>query len=204
MKKWLKKFGQIILWLLIGIFIGGWLIYTITLLQTDQQLTNAYIALGTLILAGATVLLAVLTWLNIKSSNEREKRNRKERLLNEIIEWATQILECGRDPLSIKRRLTLTGKRLVSYEFEIDITSLAAFNVLSWRAVHIGFLAEHSIGDEGLMDAVEKERTLVRQQVKLFSLSSDGKLKDRAAVGRHRIKVDQNAEKVIELAVKLL
>ena len=154
--------------------------------------------------AGATLFLAIAAFWAIWQNYSLHKRERKERLLNEIIEWATQILECGRDPAFTGQRLNLTGKRLTSFEFDLHIAIQAAFNVLSWRAVHIGFLAQHSIGNKGLNDAVEDTRTLVRQQAKLLSLASARKLKDNAAIGRHRKKVDDNAKKVIELAVKLL
>lgn len=204
MKSWLKKFRYTILWALLGIFIGVWLVFTTVLLWGDEQLSNAYIAIGTLILASATAVLAFFSWLNIKSGYDREKRDRKERQLNEIIAWATQILECGRDPATIGQKLNLTGESLASFEFNLDITVQSAFNVLSWRAVHIGFLAQHSIGDKDLSDAVESTRILVRQHSKLLSLASSRKIKGRAAVGRHRKKVDNNAKKVIELAVKLL
>jgi len=104
-------------------------------------------------------------------------------------------LECGRAPAFIGQKLN---------GFDLNIALQSAFNTLSWRAVHIGFLAQHAIGNKGLNDAVENARTLVRQQAKLLSLASARKLKDNAAVGRHREKVDDNAKKVIELAIKLL
>jgi hypothetical protein len=76
--------------------------------------------------------------------------------------------------------------------------------MLSWRAVHIGFLAQHSVGDKDVYDAVEHTRTLVRQQSKILSLAASRKIKNNAAIGKHREKVDNAAKKVIELAVKLL
>jgi hypothetical protein len=154
--------------------------------------------------AGATFLLALAAFWAIWQNHSLRKRERKERLLNEIIEWATQILECSRAPTFIEPRLKLTEEGVSTFEFELDITSRAAFNVLSWRAVHIGFIAQYSIGNKGLKDAVEDTRTLIRRQVKLLSLASDKKLKNRAAVGKHRNKVDDKAKKVIELAVRLL
>lgn len=53
--------------------------------------------------AFATLLLALAAFLAIRHSSEREKRNRKERLLNEIIEWAIGISKIGLDrPKSVK------------------------------------------------------------------------------------------------------
>ena len=202
--EWLKKYWYIILWAPLGIFICVWLTITTVELWGDQQLANAYTAIGTLTLAAATALLAFFSWRNIKSGYDKENRNRREHWLNVIIAWATQILECGRAPVFIGQKPDSTDKNLASFEFDLDITVESAFNVLSWRAVHIGFLAQHSIGDKDLNNAVENTRTLVRQQSKLLSLASSRKLKDNAAIGRHRKKVDDSAKKVIELAVKLL
>jgi hypothetical protein len=202
-RKRLKNFGYLILWMLLGIFIGGWLAYTTVLLWGDQQLASAYIAIGTLILASATVLLAFFSWRSIKSGYDKEKRDRRERRLNEIIAWATQVLECGR-ALALTGQYPSLREKLATFEFDLDIAVQSAFNVLSWRAVHIGFLAQHSIGDKDLNNAVENTRALVREQSELLSLSIDHKLKDNADIGRHRKKVDDSAKKVIELAVKLL
>ncbi len=91
----MRNIGVAILFALLGIFIIVWLAYTIYLLKSDPPLANAYVATGTLILAMATVLLAGFTWLSIRSGEKREKRDRKERLLNEIIEWAVDVAVCA-------------------------------------------------------------------------------------------------------------
>ena len=160
--------------------------------------------ISAILIGGGTLFLGIMAWRAIRQTRNIQKAEKRERLLNEIIEWATQILECSRAPTFIEQRLKLTEEGMSTFEFELDITARAAFNVLSWRAVHIGFLAQYSIGNKGLKDAVEDTRTLIRRQVKLLSLASDRKLKDRAAIGRHRKKVDANAKKVIDLATKLL
>ena len=48
-------------------------------------------AVGTLILALVTSLLVVLTWATIRKGDQKEERDRKERLLNEIIKWAIDV-----------------------------------------------------------------------------------------------------------------
>jgi len=93
MKKWLSDFG---LGLLLGIaitFMLAWLTYTIIILKKDPALANAYVAVGTLILAIVTALLVGFTWLNIRNTTEKERRDSEERLLNEIIEWAEKSAE---------------------------------------------------------------------------------------------------------------
>ena len=94
MKNWLRNFGIAILFAVITILLLIWLAYTVFILKNDPQLASAYVAIGTLILACVTALLAFFTYLNIKSGYEKEKRERKERLLNEIIEWASGCMSC--------------------------------------------------------------------------------------------------------------
>lgn len=74
-KRWLSLFLGLIFSI---IFIS--FVYSV---QRDPNLSQALVAFGTLI-------LALVTSLTILNSREQEKRDRKERLLNEIIEWATE------------------------------------------------------------------------------------------------------------------
>ena len=90
-KNLLKNFGIAILVYFTIIFILVWRAYTISIIKSDPQLASAYVAVGTLILAFVTALLAGFTWLSIRSGDEREKRRKKEALLNEIIEWAEAV-----------------------------------------------------------------------------------------------------------------
>jgi len=90
MKNWLKNFGLGVLIGLLAIFALVWLAYTVFILKSDPLLADAYVAVGTLILALVTSVLVGLTWLTIRNADQKEQRNRKERLLNEIIEWATE------------------------------------------------------------------------------------------------------------------
>jgi len=48
-------------------------------------------AIGTILLAFATWVLAFFTWRSIKQNSEVRKKERKERLLKEIINWGESI-----------------------------------------------------------------------------------------------------------------
>ena len=88
MKDRFRNIGVILFASSLIIFIFLWLIYTILLLESDPQLAGAYTATGTLLLALVTGLLAFLTYFSVKNGYDKERRDRKERLLNEVIEWA--------------------------------------------------------------------------------------------------------------------
>ena len=89
----------IVIYALVIIFI------TITIYAPDL-VRNKYLAISenfpinvstvfTGILGLATLGLAYATFEMIISRKEQEKRDRKERLLNEIIEWAVDVSKCG-------------------------------------------------------------------------------------------------------------
>jgi len=57
----------------------------IFLLMQNASLANATVAFGTLI-------LALITAISIINANDQSKRDRKERWINEIIEWAIKLI----------------------------------------------------------------------------------------------------------------
>jgi membrane protein implicated in regulation of membrane protease activity len=89
MKQWFKNNPGIIIILIVGIsiiFVST--INIILILANNAGLSNAFVAFGTGVLAIATGFLAYFTWQSVKITNEKEQQNRKERLLDEIINWA--------------------------------------------------------------------------------------------------------------------
>lgn len=164
-------------------------------LEISPDFPSKIIAGFTAVLAWATILLAFFAFRAIESGNKQNKINRKERKLNRIIDWATQILECNRDlPFVQAGFRTPLGVSITGYK--------ANFNILSWRGVHIGFIAKAISRD--VSDAVEHERKLLRQHKRIMDLEEEGKLRKSTAVGTHRKRIDESARTIIELAVKLL
>jgi len=198
MRNWLRNAGVAILFTLLGIFISVWLGYTIFLLKSDPQLASAYVAVGTLLLATATVLLALFSWLSIKSGYDREKRDRRERRLKEIIDWATDILVCGR---GISRELYKELIDSISHK-AVEIEIEAKFNVISWRGVYIRNISTNL--DKALHDSVLDTQRILRQHIKILELDNEGKIKNTSVIGKHRDTLDDYAKRVIEIAANLL
>jgi len=198
MRNWFRNTGVAILFLLLGIFISVWLAYTIFLLRRDPQLASAYIAVGTLLLAAATIFLAFFSWLSIKSGYDREKRDRRERRLKEIVDWATDILVCGRDISRELYRELIDPTSHKAVEIEIE----AKFNVISWRGVYIRNIASNL--DKALHDSVLDTQRILRQHVKIMELDFKGKIKNTSVIGKHRDTLDDSAKRVIEIAANLL
>ena len=62
-----------------------------TFLEISDVFPTKEIALFTGLATFGTLILALATVLTIKTNNEREKRNRRERILNEIIKWVLNV-----------------------------------------------------------------------------------------------------------------
>ena len=62
-----------------------------TFLEISDVFPTKAIALFTGLATFGTLILALATVLTIKTNNEREKRNRRERILNEIIKWVLNV-----------------------------------------------------------------------------------------------------------------
>jgi len=59
----------------------------------EQTFGSNVIPVAMMVAAWTTLLVAYAAFRTIRSNREKEERDRKERLLNEIIEWATSIAE---------------------------------------------------------------------------------------------------------------
>jgi membrane protein implicated in regulation of membrane protease activity len=153
MKNWLKDFGfAILVWLTIS-FALFWLAYTIVILKNDPQLASAYVAVSTLILALITALMAYFTWLSIKSGEEREQRSKKERLLNEIIEWVEDV-----------GRLVFEMPDIYQEEWRQARDIVSQFQVVAAKGDYIKRIALDSFEqDEKLVEAVEAVKKEFRE-----------------------------------------
>lgn len=82
-------------YIVLSLFFLAVFIYLLIIFVSVPNIANGIIAFGTL-------MLALVTSLHILNSNDQEKRRRKERLLNEIIEWAFDVTACKVEPFSTK------------------------------------------------------------------------------------------------------
>ncbi|MBN1161059.1 MAG: hypothetical protein JXA17_03825 [Dehalococcoidales bacterium] len=90
-KNWWKKNYLKMILLVIAVIIAGLIGKFILILKDDPGWAQSYTAVGTLILAFFTMVLALATFGVIWQNHIYKKEERKERLLNEIIEWAIDV-----------------------------------------------------------------------------------------------------------------
>jgi len=80
-------------------------------LEISPEFPVKIIAGFTAVLAWATILLAFFTFRAIESSNKQNRTNRKERILDETIQWATNVLRLNSDLYTLTEavRLAIPG-----------------------------------------------------------------------------------------------
>jgi hypothetical protein len=156
------------------------------------MVTSDWIGLAVAI---GTISLAVVAFISIRRARDTQKREYRQRLLSKIIEWATQILICGRDIDAEKFTRAFT-QRAELIEFRQRL------NIITWRGVYIRNVAGDI--DQQIYRSILTAITRINQHIKVLDLCWYGKLKDNAAIGRHRDRLDNCAKLIIEIAVKLL
>jgi len=155
--------------------------------------------------APAITLIAVTAalYIGIKSLRQTEniqKQERKHRLLNEIIEWAVDILECGRVPDMLYEMRVKDVSKPEELGSVIADDIRYRFNSIKARSSYIGKIVL-SFGQD-LQTAVKVTTEALDRQIELLKQMPDGKV-NPTAVGDHRKILDQSANKVIEEAAKI-
>jgi Ca2+/Na+ antiporter len=175
------------------------------ILMRNTSLANAIVAFGTLI-------LALITTFSIINANYQAKRDRKERWINEIIEWAINIINWRSENKGVFRDIkTIKSpeeQRLHKYAHIIELTeTLAGMRGRNQYAEKITFQLSAS-----LHGAVEKLIKGVEEYIKMLddwqraiaadiALADDKDFAGKAAASERQ--VGELADKVIEEATKI-
>ena len=149
----------------------------ILVLKYDPQLSNAYVAFGTLALALVTGVLAFFTYWSIRSRNAQEKRDRKERLINEIIEWVEDVAR-----LNFKIYNFVEAQISKESWVESGIGDIASqFQVIEAKGIYITNITLSSFkGKRKLLSSVKAVNKEIRELVDVSVERLDGKVTTEA------------------------
>jgi hypothetical protein len=187
-------------------------------LEANSKAAEAIVAFGTLI-------LALVTALSILNSNEQEKRHReeelarenrekKERLLNEIIEWAIAVTNCNMEanPMSVSQTSGTSKEREFHHATLCDFANrLQAMRGRSLKIKSITSLTQFH-QHQSLNEKVSELIIILEGYIKsildctdiLYTGGASEQLRnaiDKAS--EIRVKMEDTAYKVIEEAVKI-
>ncbi len=196
-------------------------VYFIKMARSDTSLANALVAFGTLI-------LALVTALSILNSINREKRDRKERLFNEIIGWAENIIKSGYSEDIDHTKLGTINDQQQEFAYINDVFSRISTNYGKMKIKSISiiedatYLGEELLGDvtklsnylfnyseeiDYILGTSEKEKEY-RYKLKYNNPEACEEIKRRMSSSREILinqpeKMDLLAEKIIKQATNM-
>ncbi len=174
------------------------------------------LSLMTLLLAIATFILAAIAFWAILQNYSFHKKERKERLLNEIIEFATETIEWDieKDYLA-EKRLKEAEKPLMVILMQL-IRLSEGFNRISRRGTIILHPLSRGLKQKILTDAIGKLLSDVKKHMELLGLQEIALMRDIGAqvlsgefnaaqdkVVKHKELLDKSATEIISEATKL-
>ena len=108
--------------------------------------------IAAILIGGGTLFLGIMAWRNIRQTRNIQKTEKRERLLNEIIEWATDILKGGDVETSCK--LASENIRHEVRQTLLSMSSIDTFEGFKTKSLYI-LLISRTFGDN-LENAVKK------------------------------------------------
>jgi hypothetical protein len=177
----------------------------LVVLMRNSSLANAMVAFGTLI-------LALITTLSIINANDQAKRDRRERWINEIIDWAINIVNWRSENRGVFRDISTIKspeeQRLHRYAHIIELKeTLAGMRGRNQYAEKITLKLSPSLHEaaEKLIKGVEDYRKMLddwQRAVDAKAAQADDKnYADQASVFERQ--VSELADRVIEEAAKI-
>lgn len=159
----------------------------------------------------ATLILALGAFLTIRNSNEREKRRRQEeldkekhdkeeRLLGEIIDWATNVAKCGLETGVFDETIPVSGLAAEQALPEL-LGSVVDFRVARAGSVYISNIASE-IAPE-LKKSVDNLTEEMKKQIKLL-MEYKRKTTPTWPAEQVVMQIAGNNERLYNLATKLI
>jgi hypothetical protein len=154
--------------------------------------------IAAILVGGGTIFLGIMALKTIRQNRVIQKAEKRERLLNEIIEWA---IDVGSPKYGLNIDvLTSDGigdnDKLLAY----SLNQAFHLDMLIQKGNYIAKIAP--IFTKDLEKAVEEVRGALAKHNKIIYSFVDGKI-DAKTVGKHDFVLTQTANKVIEEATKI-
>jgi len=166
----------------------------------DSSVALVCTAIATILLAIATFVLAILNRKVIKQTSDIRQKERKERLLKEIIDWGESIRRCSfvsnLEELSVVLKLTGDAKRRVWV-----LKYINEFHIVAVRHTYLKNAAlELDVSVQNAMKTVSDD---LAKHIVLLGQEFDGKTKE-SDVPNSINTLQESVNKMIEVAAGLL
>ena len=161
--------------------------------------------IAAILVGGGTLALAFMTWKSIRQTRTIHEAERKDRLLSEIIEWTTDILQCSvtiteedmKNIFSSQIPMTIYDDVLIPLRLSEKLEDIAGTGVSIYRT------AKHAFPGSNLEMFVELTYKDLVSFIRFLKIKREGKIKKPQAVRKLRSRLDQNAIMVIREATKI-
>ncbi len=161
--------------------------------------------IAAILVGGGTLFLGIMAWRTIRQTGSIQKAERRERLLNEIIEWAIEILKCGTEwnirdvalySATIKHEIFLKRERQsLRDKFEV---------IYQKNLPYIQQLGSYFPEKTGLDDPIYKVSKHLYCHLRLLDLWIDSKIKNDKAIGKHKTRLDESAKALISKSASVM
>jgi HAMP domain-containing protein len=155
------------------------------------------IAIVTFLLAIATGALAFFAWRSIRQNSEIREKERKERLLKEIIDWGESIRKCSfLPPEEFVLRLTGDDKRRV-----LALKHESECRIVAVRYTYLKSIASDL--DVSVQNAIKEVSNRLASHIALLGLEFEGKTKEND-IPDSIDRLKQSVNRMIKVAVRFL
>jgi len=179
--------------LIIGALVG--VVVVVLAVLVNEVITNLEFATG--ILAIATIILALAAFWAIRQNYYLHKRERRERLLNEIIEWATNILESEIEVPAAPLQTGLADTKVLMQFVHFDLlVKYRKVDARSGYSMHISSYFEETLRS-AVNDAANKLNVIIEQLTEHPSTTTEQEIREL------RESLEPAALAVIEEAAKI-
>ncbi len=161
--------------------------------------------IAAILVGGGTLFLGIMAWRNIRQTRSIQKSEKRERLLNEIIDWATEVADIGFEESIISLPDARDGS-VDQYDMQKMILSklssvYSKCKAIESRSTYISFISQKF--DKELHKYVSDVYFKIDNLEKLLAKSIEEDKGISIPHGDELIKVKTSAHKLIEEATKI-
>ena len=161
--------------------------------------------IAAIIVGGGTLFLGIMAWRTIRQTRSIQKAEKRERLLNEIIEWAIDVSKCGTEK-EFKEVTGITDED-ISGGFVVAFFSEVRFSFQATRGKSEYISNITSNFGKDLQDAVKELVEAVELHIDLLGKievnAPGGFVSAIKEVGKHNTALGESTRKVIKEATKI-
>ena len=149
---------------------------------------------------GATFLLAIAAFCAIRQTRGIQKSEKRQRLLNEIIVWAEDILLSGWGETVREKWATYSNEQKTDRQFAMR----KGHGFMDIRDKGIRIIYKSSYIDIDLGSHALSTIKLLQQHIDKWTQAKDGQIKDWSEIVDHKSELDEHARQLIKKATALI